>query len=229
MRNHNGSRAPEEKPLQWRVAVRSDDDQVRRRFEPGADPIEERLAALGACRAAGVPTFAIIQPMLPMDPGRLVARLEKALAGRPAAATVLVSHQPVFAGEASRAGVGLMLSGHTHDGQIWPFRYVVRLEMPYLAGRYDVVHAVEEAAHLIAPFARLLRVPLVMDVDSSIPDQLRGAYGPNAARFGAALIYWPLWVERKLSSLLTLSESIQSGYAAKRSVSVLYTLLTYFP
>ena len=41
------------------------------------------------------------------------------------------------------------------------------------SGRYDVVHAVEEAAHLIAPFARLLRVPLVMDVDSSIPDQLR--------------------------------------------------------
>jgi glycosyltransferase involved in cell wall biosynthesis len=39
--------------------------------------------------------------------------------------------------------------------------------------RYDVVHAVEEAAHLVAPFARLLRVPLVMDVDSSIPDQLR--------------------------------------------------------
>jgi glycosyltransferase involved in cell wall biosynthesis len=41
------------------------------------------------------------------------------------------------------------------------------------AGRYDVVHAVEEAAHLIAPFARWLEVPLVMDVDSSIPDQLR--------------------------------------------------------
>lgn len=55
------------------------------------------------------------------------------------------------------------------------------LDLPFLAeaalrlafGRYDVVHAVEEAAHLIAPFARLLRVPLVMDVDSSIPDQLR--------------------------------------------------------
>jgi glycosyltransferase involved in cell wall biosynthesis len=40
-------------------------------------------------------------------------------------------------------------------------------------GRFDVVHAVEEAAHLIAPVARLLRVPLVADVDSSIPDQLR--------------------------------------------------------
>ena len=55
------------------------------------------------------------------------------------------------------------------------------LDAPFLAeavgrlafGRYDVVHAVEEAAHLIAPFARLFRVPLVMDVDSSIPDQLR--------------------------------------------------------
>jgi glycosyltransferase involved in cell wall biosynthesis len=40
-------------------------------------------------------------------------------------------------------------------------------------GRYDVVHAVEEAAHLAAPVARLLRLPLVVDVDSSIPDQLR--------------------------------------------------------
>jgi glycosyltransferase involved in cell wall biosynthesis len=55
------------------------------------------------------------------------------------------------------------------------------LDAPFLAEavarmsltRYDVVHAVEEAAHLIAPFARLLRVPLVVDVDSSIADQLR--------------------------------------------------------
>ena len=55
------------------------------------------------------------------------------------------------------------------------------LDVPFVAeavwrlafGRYDVVHAVEEAAHLVAPFARLLGIPLVMDVDSSIPDQLR--------------------------------------------------------
>ena len=40
-------------------------------------------------------------------------------------------------------------------------------------GGYDVVHGVEEAAHLAAPFARLLGLPLVVDVDSSIPDQLR--------------------------------------------------------
>jgi glycosyltransferase involved in cell wall biosynthesis len=55
------------------------------------------------------------------------------------------------------------------------------LDVPFMAeavarlafGRYDVVHAVEESAHLVAPFARLLGVPLVVDVDSSIPDQLR--------------------------------------------------------
>ena len=55
------------------------------------------------------------------------------------------------------------------------------LDVPFLGeavarlalGRYDVVHAVEESAHLVAPFARLLRVPFVVDVDSSIPDQLR--------------------------------------------------------
>jgi glycosyltransferase involved in cell wall biosynthesis len=55
------------------------------------------------------------------------------------------------------------------------------LDVPFVAeavwrlasGHYDAVHAVEEAAHLIAPFARLFKVPLVMDVDSSIPDQLR--------------------------------------------------------
>ena len=55
------------------------------------------------------------------------------------------------------------------------------LDLPFLAeavwrmatGRYDVVHAVEEAALMAAPFTRLLGVPLVADVDSSIPDQLR--------------------------------------------------------
>jgi glycosyltransferase involved in cell wall biosynthesis len=55
------------------------------------------------------------------------------------------------------------------------------LDVPFMAqafwrmatGRFDVVHAVEESAHLAAPLARLLGLPLVVDVDSSIPDQLR--------------------------------------------------------
>jgi predicted MPP superfamily phosphohydrolase len=64
--------------------------------------------------------------------------VEKALAGRPAGATILLSHTPWEAGTAAAAGAGLMLSGHTHDGQIWPFGYLVRLSYPLLGGRYEV-------------------------------------------------------------------------------------------
>jgi DNA repair photolyase len=41
------------------------DDDVRRRFEPRAASIPERLAALAVLRAAGVRTFAVVQPQLP--------------------------------------------------------------------------------------------------------------------------------------------------------------------
>ena len=67
------------------------------------------------------------------------ASLAAALADLPPSAGVLlVSHAPVGADRAARAGVGLMVSGHTHDGQIWPFGYVVRRFFPMMAGRYDV-------------------------------------------------------------------------------------------
>jgi len=64
--------------------------------------------------------------------------LQRALAERPKGGTILLSHTPWSAGEAAAAGVGLMLSGHTHGGQIWPFGYLVRQRYPLLAGRYDV-------------------------------------------------------------------------------------------
>ena len=57
------------------LSIPTDDDRVRHAFEPGADPIGARLQALRACRRAGLGTFAVIQPMLPLDPERLVARL----------------------------------------------------------------------------------------------------------------------------------------------------------
>lgn len=62
----------------------------------------------------------------------------QALANRPAGATVFLSHTPVLAERAAELGAGLMLSGHTHEGQIWPFKYLVRLQFPLLRGRYDV-------------------------------------------------------------------------------------------
>jgi predicted MPP superfamily phosphohydrolase len=32
--------------------------------------------------------------------------------------------------------VDLQISGHTHGGQIWPFGYLVRLVIPWVAGSY---------------------------------------------------------------------------------------------
>jgi predicted MPP superfamily phosphohydrolase len=65
--------------------------------------------------------------------------VERSLAGRPAGgATILLSHSPLRAVEAARAGAGLMLCAHTHAGQIWPFTYLSRLAYPLNAGRYEV-------------------------------------------------------------------------------------------
>jgi predicted MPP superfamily phosphohydrolase len=59
----------------------------------------------------------------------------KALRGRnPGDPVVLLAHQPRIMDEAVRHGVDLVLSGHTHGGQIWPFSYLVYLQQPYVRG-----------------------------------------------------------------------------------------------
>ena len=49
---------------------------------------------------------------------------------------VLLAHQPRSIVDAEAAGAGLVLSGHTHGGQLWPFTAAVRLAQPYVAGLY---------------------------------------------------------------------------------------------
>jgi predicted MPP superfamily phosphohydrolase len=63
-------------------------------------------------------------------------RISPLLQGRPKGATILLSHSPLQVEQAAAAGTGLMLSGHTHGGQIWPFSYLVARNYPYLAGKY---------------------------------------------------------------------------------------------
>jgi glycosyltransferase involved in cell wall biosynthesis len=72
-----------------------------------------------------------------------------------------------------RLPVGRVKAGPSLAKLLLDLPFVVQAGWRMLVGRFDVVHAVEEAAHLVAPLARLLRLPLVADVDSSIPDQLR--------------------------------------------------------
>ena len=47
------------------LTVTAFDEKVRRAFEPGASPIEERLDALKLFSDAGIPTYAFLGPLLP--------------------------------------------------------------------------------------------------------------------------------------------------------------------
>ena len=64
--------------------------------------------------------------------------LSQALLGRPPGGTILLSHTPWQAESAASAGAGLMLCGHTHGGQVWPFGYLISIMYPLLEGRYEV-------------------------------------------------------------------------------------------
>ena len=64
--------------------------------------------------------------------------ITRTLAAPSSGATILLSHTPWNPDLAAKAGAGLMLCGHTHGGQIWPFGYLVKRIYPLLAGRYDV-------------------------------------------------------------------------------------------
>lgn len=64
--------------------------------------------------------------------------LEKALSGRDSGRCgVLLCHQPKGVVPAAEAGLDLVLSGHTHGGQIWPYNYFVALVQPYVDGLHQ--------------------------------------------------------------------------------------------
>lgn len=71
--------------------------------------------------------------------GVLEPNLEQALQDRiESQPLILLAHQPKFALEVKEHHrVDLILSGHTHGGQIFPFRFLVKLDQPYLAGLYQ--------------------------------------------------------------------------------------------
>jgi uncharacterized protein len=51
---------------------------------------------------------------------------------------VLLYHTPVGIEDARRAGVSVQLSGHTHNGQLYPFNFLVKLFYPYTRGLYNI-------------------------------------------------------------------------------------------
>jgi uncharacterized protein len=113
---------------------------------------ESGKASLGLINDAGI--HVLINRWNEIAPGLVLAGVEdltaarragrngdpigQALAGRPRGAVILLSHTPWEYEKAAKAGVGLMLSGHTHGGQIWPYGYFLRLFYPLFEGRYQV-------------------------------------------------------------------------------------------
>jgi len=62
--------------------------------------------------------------------------ITKALYGKKDFPTILLAHQPRYIEEV-KSGVDLMLSGHTHGGQLYPFRFLVKLQQPYVSGLHQ--------------------------------------------------------------------------------------------
>jgi uncharacterized protein len=61
--------------------------------------------------------------------------LASALSGKLSSTpVVLLAHQPRFAKTLAVGAVDLMLSGHTHGGQLWPFNFFVKLQQPVVKG-----------------------------------------------------------------------------------------------
>ena len=108
--------------------------------------------ALEFCRAAGIRM--LMNETVELPNGLVLAGIEDRTARqfglpRPTPAEVLkdiprekpvvfLNHTPDTreAQEAAEAGADLVLSGHTHGGQIWPFSYFSRMVHPYHWGLY---------------------------------------------------------------------------------------------
>lgn len=66
------------------ITITTDDEKIRKIFEPHAPPIGARLRALRKLHEAGIETYAFIGPLLPMNPEALAEKI------RPYAGSVLI-------------------------------------------------------------------------------------------------------------------------------------------
>ncbi|MCL2483149.1 MAG: metallophosphoesterase [Propionibacteriaceae bacterium] len=83
--------------------------------------------------------------------------------------TVLVAHEPAQTeddhGQAAKVGVDLVLSGHTHGGQLWPLGYLELLAQPALSS----VHEIDGVTSLTSRGVGTFRPPVRVGADPEIP------------------------------------------------------------
>ena len=131
-----GDRAGEADPVEHALPIddaaivdhRAAHDRVGKRVQRGGREAQAQREATQA--QAGADARPELKPML-----EALARGDIGGAKR---ALVLLAHQPKTFTDASKLGVDLQLSGHTHGGQIFPWSYLVRLQQPFVAGLHKL-------------------------------------------------------------------------------------------
>ncbi len=94
----------------------------------------ERVTVAGA-----IDVYGIDDPIAARMEGDQAPRLEQVIG--PATrqrASILLCHQPLGYPRLAELGVGLVLSGHTHGGQLWPISWLARRLYPHNAGHYQI-------------------------------------------------------------------------------------------
>ena len=110
----------------------------------GSDAVCARLEALGVTVLRNAAVDRGTLRIMGIDDAEARDQVARQLARievpdhRPDAYTVLMYHRPDGVRAAARAGVDLMLCGHTHNGQIVPFNWMVKRFFPFIAGRFDI-------------------------------------------------------------------------------------------
>ncbi|MDF1561870.1 MAG: metallophosphoesterase [Deltaproteobacteria bacterium] len=100
----------------------------------GIEVLENRRVTIGEAGGPSIDLAGIPDPTVARM-GNGAPDLAAAVAGRdPERELLVLAHQPRAIDDAVTQGAGLLLSGHTHGGQIWPFGLLVALNQPYVAG-----------------------------------------------------------------------------------------------
>jgi predicted MPP superfamily phosphohydrolase len=82
-------------------------------------------------------------------------------------AVILMDHQPFGLEEAASCGVDLQLSGHTHNGQLWPLNFIVRsiYELPWGHKKIgDTHYYVSDGAGTWGPPVRIGNRPEIVNI-----------------------------------------------------------------
>lgn len=95
-------------------------------------PIADIVNLVGLDDPTGIGVSAAPSP----DFGRLAQSID------PDLPVIVLNHQPIYIEEVLSLGGDVQISGHTHDGQLWPFKWINRLVFHYQNGlhRIDDLH-----------------------------------------------------------------------------------------